>query len=107
MRKAVPVPAHPRSSVAVQKREEWERAMDNYDRVIRRREKKYRQHVVRIDHLAVALITSDRRLPLDGLNALVPIDETSSKKKTGALKTRQDERSGNVAISEKIDRTGE
>jgi len=78
MKKAVPTPTRPRDAAAPVKREPWERAIDNYDRSVRRREKKYRQRVVRIDHMCVGLISSDRKLPLDRLNALDPVMESNT-----------------------------
>jgi hypothetical protein len=73
MKKAVPTPARPRNAAPLGVREPWERAIDNYDRSVRRREKKYRQHVIRLDPMWIALISTDRRLPLDRLNSLDPV----------------------------------
>lgn len=78
MKKAVPTPARPRDAAKIVKREPWERAIDNYDRSVRRREKKYRQRVIRLDHMCVGLISSDRTLPLDNLNALDSVRDSNT-----------------------------
>lgn len=75
MKKAVPPIMRPRNAAPLPKREGWRRDIDNYDRSVRRRERKYRQNVVRIDHASVGLISTDRKLPLDRLNALGPADD--------------------------------
>jgi len=73
MKKAVPHPTRPRFSNKAYARNEWERQIDNFDRTIRRRNKRFRQHVVRIDHLAVGLISSDHKIPYSYLNGLDPV----------------------------------
>ena len=73
MKKAVPKFSRPGFAGRSFARAEWERQIDNYDRTERRRNKRHREHVVRIDHLAVSLISSDHKLPLSRLNELDPL----------------------------------
>lgn len=43
--------------------EEWEQKIDNFDRSVRRSNKKFREHCVRINHETVKNISGDRSLP--------------------------------------------
>ena len=73
MKTAVPSLTRPNFSNKAHTRDEWERRIDNYDRTIRRRNKRFRKHVVRIDHHAVGLISSDHSIPYSFLNGLDPV----------------------------------
>ena len=54
-------------------KEQWEKDIDNFDRSQRRREKRWRKHVVRIDASLMSQLTDNRgRLSLDKLNDLEP-----------------------------------
>jgi hypothetical protein len=53
----------------------WQSQMESFDRKIRRWNKKFKDHVVRINQDAVELITSDRKLKLDQLNDLTSVRE--------------------------------
>jgi len=79
MKKAVPIPTCPRGKFDPYARKEWERQIDNFDRNIRRKNAAFREHVVRIDHLAVALISFDKHLPLPLLNVLGPTTTVKTK----------------------------
>jgi hypothetical protein len=74
MKKAVAKPARPFNRRQPPEHE-WEREIASFDRNVRRWNKKFKDHVVRIDHGTVRLITSDRKLNLDLLNALSPVRE--------------------------------
>jgi len=73
MKKAVPKFPRPRFAGRSFARAGWERQIDNYDRMVRRQNKRYREHVVRIGQLAVSLISSEHKLPLSRLNDLDPL----------------------------------
>jgi len=73
MKKAVPKFSRSRFASRSFVHAEWERQIDNYDRTARRRNKRHREHVVRIGQLAVSLISSDHKLPLSRLNDLDPL----------------------------------
>jgi len=54
-------------------KEPWEKALDNFDRSMRRRESQWRRRVVRIDPNLMAQVTHNSgRLSLELLNDLEP-----------------------------------
>lgn len=69
MKKAAPSAARPFSRTPPEK-PKWKREIDNYDRRVRWWNKKFKDHVVRIDQGTVRIISSDRKLPLSILNDL-------------------------------------
>ncbi len=98
MKKAVPPLTSPRCADAQPPREAWERKIDNYDRSERRRNRRYRQMVIRLDHHSVGLIATDGSLPLDRISRLGPVDESPAERRIRPADGGRVERSGNVAL---------
>lgn len=69
MKKAVPKPARPFSHKTEQP-QAWRKTIASYDRYVRRRNKLFKDHVLRVDHETIRLIKGDRTLHLDILNSL-------------------------------------
>ncbi|MCK4719735.1 hypothetical protein KAU08_03700 [bacterium] len=74
MKKAAPSAARPFSRTPPEE-PKWKREIDSYDRRVRRWNKKFKDHVVRIDQGTVRIISADRKLPLSILNDLEAVRE--------------------------------
>jgi len=73
MKKAVPKPTRPRGAGKIHTGPDWLRKIESHDRNVRRREKIYRDHFVRLSPDSLKLIDNSRKLDLTGLNRLGPV----------------------------------
>jgi hypothetical protein len=63
----------PRSNENPTEPPSWVRAIESFDRAVRRSNLAWKIHTIRLDFYLVDLIASDRTLPLDMLNELRPV----------------------------------
>ncbi|MFH1675876.1 MAG: hypothetical protein ABIC40_02540 [bacterium] len=99
MKKAVPVKFNPSNLNNPIERELWMKKIDSFDRGVRRSNFRFKIHVLRLNNIQVGLIDTNRKLPLDRLNDLDPVNRPE--KADGLDESMSRGVSGYVLIREK------
>ncbi|HDS29708.1 MAG TPA: hypothetical protein ENN67_01555 [Firmicutes bacterium] len=91
MRKAVPVPSRPRSNPESQERDSWQKAIDSFDRSVRRSNFRFKTHCLRLDHALIGCIDSSRTLRYFKFTLTDTVESRTGKTKLcGSLKKEVD-----------------